>query len=156
MLEVTGAFFGGDLLPLRELLVLVADDVVVACLRLLLLVGQRARELQPRVVELGRKLAHHAALPRVVELGHSGDGHVQPGLRLRAQPPLVLYLLDERDDLELRLVELLADVEELLASVVNRLLPLHPRDVSLQNLPLGRILPARVRDVARDACNLRG
>ena len=53
MFEVTGPFFGGDLLPLRELLVLVADDVVVAGLRLFLLVGQRARKLHLRVVELG-------------------------------------------------------------------------------------------------------
>ena len=155
MLEVPRALSGGSLLPLRELLVLVANDVVVAGLGLFFLVGQRALQLEPRVIELRGELANHGSLPSVVELSHPIDRDVEAGLSLGTEPPLVLERLGERHHLKLRLVELLADVDELLRRVVHRLLSLDSRYVSLQDLSLGGILPARVRHLARDPRNLR-
>ena len=125
---------------------------------------------EAEMAEVGRVLSVGDGIARVYGLDNIQAGEMVefPGgiqgmaLNLEADNVGVVIFGTDRDIKEGDIVKRtnsIVDVpagDELLGRVVHRLLPLHPRDVSLQNLPLGRILPARVRDVARDACNLRG
>jgi len=125
---------------------------------------------EAEMAEVGRVLSVGDGIARVYGLDNIQAGEMVefPGgiqgmaLNLEADNVGVVIFGTDRDIKEGDIVKRtnsIVDVpagDELLGRVVNRLLPLHSRDVSLQNLPLGRILPARVRDVARDACNLRG
>ena len=155
VLDVLLALLLGPALERAHLVVLLADDILVAKRRLLNLVSNLAVQLRELIVQIALELSHQGLFPGVRDLLQPRDALLEPRLRVRAAPLLNLELLRQRAAQLLRRVELGAHVPDLLKRVVRVPLPLHARDVRLQDLALRRVFPARVRDVAREPRDLR-
>ena len=155
MLDVALALLLRTLLEGVHLVVLFADDVLIAKRRLLGLVHNLAAQLCHLILQVAFEPTQQRLLARVRRFLHACHRGFESSLCLRARLFLDHELLGHRPNRLLRRRHLGAHVRHLLHRAVRVTLTLHARDVRLQDLSLRAVFPARVRHVARQARDLR-